>query len=146
MMCKYYRASLFRIKSPVFHSMSVMCLSDQSVPETWKWNWNWYAAIHFYLAHLQLNPLGGKNASLGKRWLKSRWDNLRACVKMLSFRRHESADCNGVIVLMLLLTSELELSDLLRFNTSLLQYSGRSLITNNLCSFITKWKAPAAYI
>lgn len=77
------------------------------------------AVFSHWLAHLQLNHLSRKSASPGKRWLESLWDYLSACVKMLSFRRHGDADCNGVIVLMLLLTSEPEPLDLLRFNTSL---------------------------
>lgn len=68
-----------------------------------------------YLAHLQLNPLSRKSASPEERSLKPLWDYLSACAQMLSFRRHGAVDCNGVIVLMPLLTSEL-----LTFNTSLL--------------------------
>jgi len=41
----------------------------------------------------------------------------RLVLKCFVFGRHGSADCNGVIVLMLPLTSE---AGLLRFNTSLL--------------------------
>ena len=41
-----------------------------------------------------------KTASLGKRRPGSPWDNLLARGKILSFRGHGSADCNGVIVLM----------------------------------------------
>lgn len=41
-----------------------------------------------------------KTASPGNRRPGSPWDNLTARGKILSFRGHGSADCNGVIVLM----------------------------------------------
>lgn len=63
-----------------------------------KWNWACYSTTDRQLAKLSLNPLSRKCFSGEKRAEVSP-------TLSLSFRRRADADCNGVVMLMLVLTS-----------------------------------------